>query len=400
MKRWSSHKTIQIILFALYASCYFISAYYDYKIFDIEYVALTLILVYSLIVILRNYNGVITGSMKYYANTKNMVIMTVVLVLISLAFQLIHMHLFSGTIKQAIYLMCPAVVVFLLNLGEEDNSDEYFSVVLVFAVIYFAVRFKGMINLRTISTISFLDSYSPFEVGTTSITDIFFYCTAFFAYRKKYIRMGVSAIFGILSFKRLMVLGILVTLLLRLISSLRGRFSLRKSSAHTKYSYVPGIWRYALLLFICATPLVMHILMSDSFGGFVGSLVGMDINTFIKGRFDLLNYIVDAKPENYGLGTITNFMKNSSVNYVRGAGNLHNDLYRLYYETTIIGLFAYAWYMIKNAQSEIKTFALTAFFLVNLLVSNSLTNFMPMMLFHMLCAEFLDFEEEDEENTK
>lgn len=381
---------LYIMTFFLYSVCYFISAYYDYKIFDIEYIALGLLLCLCLSDVLKTRGGKISKKSIYFREMKNSLQMMAVLLSISAFFQIIHLHLLTLTLKNAFFLVMPIILVWLLNL-RGDYSEVFFNIVLVLSVAYFCIRFRGQINLSMIRQISFLDSFSPYEVSTTSITDIFFYCTVFFAYKKKYFRMLIASIFGIFSFKRLMVVGISVVLVVTFVNYIRTYFG---KTRVFRNQFVSKRLCWIVTGMVCLIPFCMNFLMMDKITSLLSGIVGMDINQFIKGRFDLLNYVIDAAPTNYGLGTIVSFMKSSSVNYVRGAGNLHNDIYRLYYETTIVGLFCYTKCMMNNTRRNRKSFWLTTFFLINLLVSNTLINFMPMLLFHLINCVFIRKSEE------
>ena len=382
LKKWTGERLLYTSLFTIYIACYFVSAYHDFKIFDIEYLAMGVMAIFCVFRILLIQNGRISSRLIYYNETFRILKMAMLLLMISFIFQIINSHFaIVATMREVFFLVGPAILVLLLRNSKQQYIDDFFNIVFVIAIIYFYVKFRNELNLESIYALSFRTSYSPFEIGTTSIADIFFYCVLYFAYRKKLVRMFVSAFFGILSFKRFVVIGILLVIVITLVDQMRKGFW-----GINKYKEVNKVISSCLIFVICMLPLMTSWIMSDKVTAMLESLLGMELNLFMKGRLEMLNYIVDVRPTNYGLGTILSFLSDSR--YSR-AINLHNDLYRLYYEVTIIGLFSFVYTIVKNTRREIKAFALAAFFLGNLYISNSLTNFLPVLLFHLLCSEFI-----------
>ena len=387
-KKLSATKLVYIFAFALYVGCYFVSAYNRFEIFGIEYVALAALWFVGALDIVARRKGILNKTINYFSQCTNIIKMTCVLGGISLIFQLIHFHFNAALIKQVIFLAFPAITVMLICNTKEYLIEDYFNIVLIGAVVFFFAYFSKKLSWdllnKLITQMNFLESYSPFEIGTTSIADIFFFCTVYFGHKKKYVRMGIAAVFGVLSFKRFIVIAIAICVLLSLIKAPKKRNGQRKLSKK-----IPRKLIWATIIIVLCIPLVMQALISDSAMRYLSDVVGMDINAFAKGRFRLMEYIMEVRPTNYGLGTIASYMSQSSKAAIVQAGNVHNDLFRLLYETTFLGLSTFVYYFVKNTNRDLKTFILTVFFLVNLAISNSLTNFMPVLLFNLLCCDFL-----------
>ena len=390
-------KDYMVILFAIYVASYFYSAFHNYTVGNIEYI--TLLLLYSGAVLkvypkTRGFSS-ISSKMIFFHEFKRVFVMVMGLAGISLFFQTIHLSSNLDLLRQIFFLICPAFTVFLLFNSKRVEIDVFIDIVLFFAVIFFVAKFGNLINMATISKINFSESYSPFEVSTSSITDIFFYCCAFYCYRKKKVRFLISAFFCFLSFKRMMVAGLLVlTVLLFFIEPLQ---KLLKITEKKKDFLYRNIYRGGIILFTLV-PFLLQLLMTDSVANIVRSITGMDINDFVKGRFEILNYLIDNHPTNLGLGTVVKFMAFGPNMVMRKVSALHNDLYRLYYETTMIGLFSFVYTQFKNAKVSNTSIVLTFWLMINLIISNTLTNVISMMLFYMLICEFNYFPSRREEN--
>lgn len=384
-EKWTNERILYVFLFALYTACFLISTYFNYTIFDIEYVALAIIFLVGIVNIFKN-GGKIYKTNNYYEQMMNVIKMSLILLAITLFFQIIHLKLLAITYKHLFYIMFPAIIVFLLSNSSKNYVEDYFNISLIFTIIYFIVRYYGKLNLETILRLDFLTSNSPFEFASTAIADIFFYCVIFFGYHRKYVRMIISALFGILSFKRFVFVCIILTLAIYIVIAIIEK----TGKAPRKEKLVSKAMCVVLVVGICIVPYLSRLLLVDSINDALSGFFGISVNEFLMSRVELLEYLIDKNPTNYGLGTITEFFANSSWGTANRAMHLHNDIYRLYYETTIVGLFAFTYYTVKNTNRKFKPFIITVFYLLNLAISNVLVNFMSMLMFNLLLCEFVN----------
>ncbi len=383
--KWTNERILYVFLFALYMACFLISTYFNYTIFDIEYAALIIIFIVGIVNIFKN-GGNIYKSWKYYDQMINIIKMSLILLGISLLFQLINLRLIFITYKHLFYIMFPSITVFLLCNSSRNFIEDYFNISLIFAIIYFIIRYYSVFNMDSILNMTFLTSNSAFEFASTAIADIFFYCVVFFGYHRKYIRMSISAFFGILSFKRFIFVCIIVAIVIYIVRAIRERMG----KAKKRQKYVSKTLCVALVIGICCVPYFSRLLLDPNINATLSNFFGFSVNEFLMSRVELLEYLIDKNPTNYGLGTISDFFVNSYWYGANRAMHLHNDIYRLYYETTIIGLFAFTYYMVKNTNRKSKPFIITVFYLLNLAISNVLVNFMSMLMFNLLFCDFLD----------
>ena len=84
-------------------------------------------------------------------------------------------------------------------------------------------------------------------------------------------------------------------------------------------------------------------------------------------RFEIINTVIDAKLTNYGLGTVTDFLE--ARNY-SGQTNMHNDILRIYMETTIIGSFAFTRNYFKVSSRNWYSYFMMLFIFVELFVAH------------------------------
>ena len=100
--------------------------------------------------------------------------------------------------KDLFYMMFPMIYCFAITVVDDsENLDFYIDLAFVSYVIYFLIGFKNN-PISLITTISFVDSYSPWESG---MADVFFIAFYYYYVRNKKMRASLAFIFNFLSFK-------------------------------------------------------------------------------------------------------------------------------------------------------------------------------------------------------
>lgn len=244
----------------------------------------------------------------------------------------IYRHSFSfQTIKDFLYIFCPIIYVYLIaNCEKRNDYDFYFNTEFIAASVVFLIRALPKLTLSNIMSISFVNSYSPFEaIGNA---DVFFILFFYYAVKKQSVFKYICFAFLILSFKRLhLAFAILLFFLLPL-------FEKRKTKEVNK-----GIY-YTTVAFFLVSPFVLSLIFNDNFANWFYGKFGINIDAFTMGRFTTLNYVIDSNRVNLGLGSISDFLAKTRLSNPFAADDLHNDIMRICLEGTIISL----WLLVTN----------------------------------------------------
>jgi O-antigen ligase len=108
---------------------------------------------------------------------------------------------------------------------------------------------------------------------------------------------------------------------------------------------------------------------TDEFAFWFESKYDVDFNEFTMTRFYIVNMVIDANLTNYGLGTVTHYLE---VLGNEGQTNMHNDILRIYMETTIIGSIVFTYCFFKITTKNIYSYILMLFMFVELYVAHFL----------------------------
>ena len=234
------------------------------------------------------------------------------------------------------YMTMPYIMVFIIiNVDLNQNRDFYFDSLLIGHIILFFYQFSSILDIEHIKKISFVNSYSPFESVTAHIYTLLFY---YYYVKDKKVRCLLALVFGILSYKRLHVVFVIVVLLLGWI--------VRKVK-------VNGYMVNLVKLFFISSPLILYAILTDQFALWFQSTFHIDFGQFTMGRFDQLRQVITSDITNYGLGSIKYYLDNEGAYIDR----LHCDIIRILIETSLLGLIilVYAYFNVakKNIYSMI-----------------------------------------------
>ena len=325
---------------------------------DFKYIFFFLHLLYLLILFFKkNYI-----SKRSLFEAKYLLMFIFPFFLISIGYQFVNNRVLKQTIMEFLYIFCPIVYVYLICINEKSKSyDFYFKSEFYVSVIIFMLRAIPLLNLQNILSISFVNSYSPFEgIGNA---DIFFILFIYFFTKNRRFKYLVCLFMCFLSFKRLhLVFAVLYILYC---------FYVKKR----KIRVVSNTVFYSVIAFFLLSPLVINLLVNDNFTGWFYVKTGIDFNAFTMGRAYTINYVINSNYTNYGLGTINDYLGRMRFIDTYLADDLHCDLMRIYFEGTFIGLFALVNNYFKITRKNTLNFYLMVFVFVTLFASHILTTF-------------------------
>lgn len=285
---------------------------------------------------------------------------TGILYTISLFFQMLNGFKFYSVLEVYYFLIPMLFAIIVFNFSKKDNVDFIMTAILITCLFAFVVTRLGegvftFENLRAMFSFNalFIESTSVMRESDLSIFFVFLF--TYFMYRREKIRTVMAGIGCFLGYKRFAVLFLIILMIaLRLI---RGEKKLNKSILNVT------------IIFFCIAPFVAYVLCTDDFASWFYSRFKIDFNAFSMTRFQIINTVIDAKLTNYGLGTVTDFLE---LRGVEGQLNMHNDILRIYMETTIIGTIVFTRNYFKMAETNWYSFFTMLFIFVELFVAHFL----------------------------
>ena len=110
----------------------------------------------------------------------------------------------SYAINEAVYYYTPLIFIIVYSqISDEQDVETILNYLFVLYIIAFFKNFAGQLTLANIKSISFANSYSPFE---SELAFVFLIFECFYLYMGKRKKAIISLILCILSFKRICML--------------------------------------------------------------------------------------------------------------------------------------------------------------------------------------------------
>ena len=289
---------------------------------------------------------------------------SVFLYVVSIFFQLYNQSFKSYSLKEFYFLITPIIFIYcLFNLFSRKELERWMDAMFYFTSFIFVGKyvlmqssdftmsgFIQMFNWRNL----ILESVSPLgsESDTGVLMMIFDFYYIFKNDKRKIIIASLLTFFG---YKRFVCLFMILFLIISPYIS-RGK----------KPKYYLVVSTIVLFLFL---PSTVYIMCTDEFAFWFESKYDVDFNEFTMTRFYIVNMVIDANLTNYGLGTVTHYLE---VLGNEGQTNMHNDILRIYMETTIIGSIVFTYCFFKIASKNIFSYFLMLFMFVELYLAHFL----------------------------
>lgn len=292
--------------------------------------------------------------------------------------------LFNGfkmcMMKDLFYMMFPMIYCFAISVVDDsENLDYYIDLAFFSYVLYFLIGFRNN-SISLITTISFVDSYSPWESG---MADVFFIAFYYYYVRNKKIRAGLAFIFNFLSFKRLHVVFSIGFLLFGWVFKF-----FRKTSVNKVYLNI-------VKLVFMLSPIIIGYLVSPEFEQWFNlTFTDIDYATFTMGRFDQIKEVLSYEMPTRGLGIINYYLEEQNA-FVK---IMHCDILRIYLETTIVGLVVFVNSYFNVGKKNIYSHFLILFFFIVMFSSTCIQNIFYWFLIFISCEgmERTDIKDESE----
>lgn len=289
----------------------------------------------------------------------------VVFVVVSLIKQVINKSFNSYLFNEIIYFITPLFFVFLfIQLFDKNEIDRILFRLFLLLVVIFVIKSWGILSLKMIATISFSDSISPLE--GTGLSFLFVPFIVYFYSQKKYLLQGISLILVFLTLKRLaFAFGCLICI----VAFLDWKKKQDKRIVSKK------IINIVMVCFILL-PIITNFLLTDSFEEWFFTKTGLDIYSFTMGRFLRLNIVTDNNLGLLGWGSTTvylsEYFRNVYKNTIHTNFNLHNDIYKVYLETGLLGTMSFTYTYFHIIKRNFYSFLLTVYLFFEMYVNHEM----------------------------
>ena len=234
-------------------------------------------------------------------------------------------------VKEILFMILPMLMAWtLLAFSNKHDCNFIIDCFFYFTTATFFIRYGLTLSLSGIGSVSFRDSFSPYE---SELVDIFLPLSFYYMFgNKRLFKAIISILLCWLSMKRIHELFLLLYIVLFIITFLFPSF--RK---HLYYGRLPKFLEIIFIVFVCAFPiLLVAALSTDALNTFMLQHFGISFNAFMLGRESMYRAILSNADGIAGLGSTR------AISVILFGGNdMHSDILRLYLETTLVGLVAY-----------------------------------------------------------
>ena len=326
--------------------------------YHLKYILVLIVVFFDLIMINKHYGKINSrDNDKYKYEFNNILKFIVIIFVISMALQIkngFNSFLFS----EILYLLVP--LVFSLMIIKTTNKDvgQIINIIFYWYIILFFIKNYSSFTINNIKTISFENSYSPFESGLSN---------AFYLFEFYYLVKGdnkkafFSMIFSFFSLKRISALFCIIQFI---------TIPILKKSKISGVKISKKMLVCSVIAFTVIT-LLMNLFYQPETASYFSNKFGINLNEITLDRYDRTYFIIENIDRiNQGLGSTTEFLTKYYGKTRLAARNLHNDLLRIYYECGIIGLISMIYYLFKMSQKNIYSFILMFSLLINSLFNH------------------------------
>ena len=242
----------------------------------------------------------------------------------------------SYAINEAVYYYTPLIFIIVYSqISEEQDVDTILNYLFVLYVIVFFKNFAGQLTLANIKSISFTNSYSPFE---SELAFVFLIFECFYLYMGKRKNAIISLILCILSFKRISMLAAIVFFIF-------SKWIVVKKAVNKKIVIVTTVV-FVLL------PVLTCLMLNDTLEAWFYQTFHVTLNEITLTRSSRIEAVINSGQIKYGLGSVTTYLT-KYLNALHGSNfsnrNLHNDLVKIYLECGILGSIVFTYIYMKAA---------------------------------------------------
>lgn len=242
----------------------------------------------------------------------------------------------SYAINEAVYYYTPLIFIIVYSqISDEQDVETILNYLFVLYVIVFLRNFAGQLTLANLKSISFANSYSPFE---SELAFVFLIFECFYLYMGKRKNAIISLILCILSFKRISMLAAIGFFIF-------SKWIVVKKAVNKKIVIVTTVV-FVLL------PILTCLMLNDTLEAWFYQIFHVTLNEITLTRSSRIVAVINSGQIKYGLGSVTTYLT-KYLNALHGSNfsnrNLHNDLVKIYLECGILGSIVFTYIYMKAA---------------------------------------------------
>lgn len=296
---------------------------------------------------------------KYLPELRTGISVTIAFLILSIYKSLASQHFILGTFGELIRMLVPFVYAFIL-INFLTQKDIHFILVISLIVGWVAfimtTNFSDL-NLRSLATISFMNSQSPLE--NSEVSFLSYALSIFFIYfRKEYpFSCFFSVILVLLSFKRVFMVSLIVLLGVSLLK-------LENRKISNTVLYISSIF------FILLTKFYYFMVQPQNYGWDLEKM-HVDVASFSMYRVYRVWYLVQNNFSSYGLGSTTESLK---TGYFTGA-TLEMDFVKYIMELGFLAIIIFIFSYYKLTRNNLYSFCVMSFTFFQLLMANGMLRY-------------------------
>ena len=254
----------------------------------------------------------------------------------------------SYAINEAVYYYTPLIFIIVYSqISEEQDEETILNYLFVLYVIVFLKNFAGQLTLANLKSISFTNSYSPFE---SELAFVFLIFECFYLYMGKRKNAIISLILCILSFKRISMLAAIVFFIF-------SKWIVVKKAVNRKIVILTTVV-FVLL------PVLTCLMLNDTLEAWFYQTFHVTLNEITLTRSSRIKAVINSGQIKYGLGSVTTYLT-KYLNALHGSNfsnrNLHNDLVKVYLECGILGSIVFTYIYMKAASVSRMSFVMMCY---------------------------------------
>jgi hypothetical protein len=346
---------------------------------SLKYAAFGLSAYILLLVVLKEHTPVhdIKKGIRLYRHYSGLILF---LLVCSLILQAANLHgMLARTYVELYFIGIPLIFCILIKILDGGNFKKFIEQVFIIYCVMFILRFASVLTPTNLMSVSFSNSYSPFE---SEYAAVFSLLAIYFLFEGTYMRYILAVILTILSMKRFEVVVAIFSIL--------GVLLIKRCKINKTITII-----LAVIANICIVE-VMLLSSNPDIIAMLSSFLGKSLNAFTMGRTEFLGFLIRNSQElQNGFGYTTYYLRQDYINY-NFFPVVHGEQIKLYFEMGIVGItgfFLFFYSGIRNAKSLYFTVVLNIFFIFN----HILDNVSDMTVFFLLmgyASHYLQLSEE------
>lgn len=254
----------------------------------------------------------------------------------------------SYAINEAVYYYTPLIFIIVYSqISDEQDVETILNYLFVLYIIAFFKNFAGQLTLANIKSISFANSYSPFE---SELAFVFLIFECFYLYMGKRKKAIISLILCILSFKRICMLVAISFFVL-------SKWLIQKKPVSKKMVF-------ATVIIFVLLPTLTCVMLNDAFEAWFYQTFHITLYEATLSRSSRIEAVMNSGQIKYGLGSVTTYLTRY-LNTMHGSNfasrSMHNDLVQMYLECGILGSIVFTYVYMKAASVNRMSFSLICY---------------------------------------